>query len=266
MAGAPHLLRLLGARFGFRVVGVVGPSHIRPPTSPYHEGMPQSRRRGLLTTQYAQGLGQERARPCDPGVHERVARIRVGRRRRNRSAGAGAVAVTDEQGSPRQEDIRLTARLTVQSRSARNDPALQPQQIRGSRTKREHFLDRLRPLPSRADIHDLELRLGERLELVGCPLRPGFRPTSFLMMGVIALGRNCASTRNRSPAMPRHTCALSERRPWTSSVFGLQCLNWTKTGSPGSDTEPAPHRPQRRAAETTRSSFLLWQNSGRIGS
>jgi hypothetical protein len=34
----------------------------------------------------------------------------------------------------------------------------------GSRTKREHFLDRLRRLPSRADIHDLELRLGERMD------------------------------------------------------------------------------------------------------
>jgi hypothetical protein len=32
------------------------------------------------------------------------------------------------------------------------------------RTKHEHFLDRLRTLPSRADIHDLELRLGERME------------------------------------------------------------------------------------------------------
>jgi len=34
----------------------------------------------------------------------------------------------------------------------------------GPRTKREHFLDRLRGLPSRADIHDLELRLGERMD------------------------------------------------------------------------------------------------------
>ena len=33
-----------------------------------------------------------------------------------------------------------------------------------ARTKREHFLDCLRGLPSRADIHDLELRLGERLD------------------------------------------------------------------------------------------------------
>jgi hypothetical protein len=32
------------------------------------------------------------------------------------------------------------------------------------RTNREHFLDRLRRLPSRADIHDLELRLGERMD------------------------------------------------------------------------------------------------------
>ena len=36
--------------------------------------------------------------------------------------------------------------------------------IPGERTKREHFLDCLRGLPSRADIHDLELRLGERLD------------------------------------------------------------------------------------------------------
>jgi hypothetical protein len=33
-----------------------------------------------------------------------------------------------------------------------------------ARTKREHFLDRLRGLPSRADIRDLELRLGERMD------------------------------------------------------------------------------------------------------
>jgi hypothetical protein len=32
------------------------------------------------------------------------------------------------------------------------------------RTKREHFLDRLRRLPNRNDIHDLELRLGERMD------------------------------------------------------------------------------------------------------
>lgn len=36
--------------------------------------------------------------------------------------------------------------------------------IPGVRTKREHFLDGLRRLPSRADIHDLEVRLGERMD------------------------------------------------------------------------------------------------------
>jgi hypothetical protein len=40
----------------------------------------------------------------------------------------------------------------------------QTQAFPGTRTKREHFLDRLRRLPSRADIHDLERRLGERMD------------------------------------------------------------------------------------------------------
>ena len=33
-------------------------------------------------------------------------------------------------------------------------------------------------LPSRADIHDLELRLGERMDLLGSTIRPRFRPAS----------------------------------------------------------------------------------------
>jgi hypothetical protein len=46
----------------------------------------------------------------------------------------------------------------------------------GSRTKREHFLDRLRRLPSRADIHDLELRLGERMDSLAVRFDRAFDP------------------------------------------------------------------------------------------
>ncbi len=55
------------------------------------------------------------------------------------------------------------------------------------RTKREHFLDRLRRLPSRVDIHDLEFRLGERLDLLAVRFDRRFGPTSFLMIVFIAL-------------------------------------------------------------------------------
>ena len=46
----------------------------------------------------------------------------------------------------------------------------------GLRTKQEHFLDRLLPLPSRTDIHDLELRLGERMELLAVRFDRAFDP------------------------------------------------------------------------------------------
>jgi hypothetical protein len=46
----------------------------------------------------------------------------------------------------------------------------------GSRTKREHLLDRLRGLPSRADIHDLELRLGERMDSLAVRFDRAFDP------------------------------------------------------------------------------------------
>jgi hypothetical protein len=53
----------------------------------------------------------------------------------------------------------LLLRLQMQQPVRAQTPAFP-----GRRTKREHFLDRLRGLPSRADIHDLELRLGERMD------------------------------------------------------------------------------------------------------
>jgi hypothetical protein len=43
-------------------------------------------------------------------------------------------------------------------------------------TKAEHFLDRLRRLPSRSDIHDLELRLGERLDSLAVRFERAFDP------------------------------------------------------------------------------------------
>jgi hypothetical protein len=55
-------------------------------------------------------------------------------------------------------------------------PPLKTPAIRGARTKREHFLDRLRGLPSRADIHDLELRLGERLDSLAVRFDRAFDP------------------------------------------------------------------------------------------
>ena len=51
-----------------------------------------------------------------------------------------------------------------------------PPAIPDVRTKREHFLDHLRPLPSRADIHDLELRLGERLDSLAVRFDRAFDP------------------------------------------------------------------------------------------
>lgn len=48
--------------------------------------------------------------------------------------------------------------------------------ILGRRTKREHLLDRLRGLPSRADIHDLELRLGERMDSLAVRFDRAFDP------------------------------------------------------------------------------------------
>ena len=48
--------------------------------------------------------------------------------------------------------------------------------IPGVRTKREHFLDRLRGLPNRADIHDLEHRLGERMDSLAMRFDRAFDP------------------------------------------------------------------------------------------
>ena len=81
VACAHHLLRVLGARFAVRQPGQ--PRNWRDHAPAGDAGRARA----------AQGLGEERARPRDPGVHERAgARIRVGRRRRRRSAGAGADA------------------------------------------------------------------------------------------------------------------------------------------------------------------------------
>jgi hypothetical protein len=48
--------------------------------------------------------------------------------------------------------------------------------IPGFRTKREHFLDRLRGLPNRTDIHDLEHRLGERMDSLATRFDRAFDP------------------------------------------------------------------------------------------
>ena len=93
MAGQAHLLRLLGARFGFRVAGEPGDRRD-------HASAGDAGRAGA-----AQGVGQERARPRDLRVHERARpRVRVGRRRRGRSAPAGADAA--DPGRRRHQDPR----------------------------------------------------------------------------------------------------------------------------------------------------------------
>jgi hypothetical protein len=58
-------------------------------------------------------------------------------------------------------------------------------------------------LPSRADIHDLELRLGERMDSLAA--RPRFRPASFLMMPLVAAGRHLSSKASDWPPMPRRS-------------------------------------------------------------
>ena len=46
----------------------------------------------------------------------------------------------------------------------RSDPKTEIDARFPMRTKSELFLDRLRPLPTRGDIHELEVRLGERMD------------------------------------------------------------------------------------------------------
>ena len=71
VAGAARLLRLLGSGFGFRVAGE--PRDRRDAAPAGDAGGAGS----------AQSVGQERAQPRDPELHQRAfARIRVGRRRR----------------------------------------------------------------------------------------------------------------------------------------------------------------------------------------
>ena len=72
-----YLLRLLGSRFRVRVAGQ--PRDERDPAPAGDAGRAGS----------AQGLGEERARLRDPGVHGRAGLlVRLGRRRRGRSAGS----------------------------------------------------------------------------------------------------------------------------------------------------------------------------------
>ena len=63
----------------------------------------------------------------------------------------------------------LLLRLQIQQPVRAQTPAFP------GRTKREHFLDRLRGLPSRSDIHDLELRLGERMDSLAARFDPATR-------------------------------------------------------------------------------------------
>ena len=65
--------------------------------------------------------------------------------------------------SPFVSQVNRATDVTLRQRTTQEETPQTPR-IPGLRTKHEHFLDRLLPLPSRADIHDLELRLGERME------------------------------------------------------------------------------------------------------
>ena len=65
--------------------------------------------------------------------------------------------------SPFVSQVNRATDVTLRQRTTQEETPQTPR-IPGLRTKREHFLDRLLALPSRADIHDLELRLGERME------------------------------------------------------------------------------------------------------
>jgi hypothetical protein len=88
--------------------------------------------------------------------HERAEpRVRMGRR-----AGRGRRL-------PSQILVRPQMRHPVQTQS---------EAFPRARTEREHFLDRLRRLPSRADIHDLELRLGERMDSLAARFDRAFDP------------------------------------------------------------------------------------------
>ena len=99
---------------------------------------------------------------------------------------------------------RLPSQILVRPQM-RHPVQTQSQAFPRCRTKREHFLDRLRRLPSRADIHDLELRLGERIGFAGGTIRPRFRPASFLMMPLVAAGRHLSSKASDWPPMPRRS-------------------------------------------------------------
>ena len=65
--------------------------------------------------------------------------------------------------SPFVSQVNRATDVTLRQRTTQEETPQTPR-IPGLRTKHEHFLDRLLALPSRADIHDLELRLGERME------------------------------------------------------------------------------------------------------
>jgi hypothetical protein len=82
----------------------------------------------------------------------------------------GAGIKTREEARPRKASQTLLRRRTPHPVRAPT-PAFP-----GPRTKREHFVDRLRGLPTRADIHDLELRLGERLDSLAVRFDHAFDP------------------------------------------------------------------------------------------
>ena len=143
MAGAHHLHRLLGPRLAIRQ-----PSqsrHRRDHAPAGDAGRPRA----------AEGVGQERARPCDPGVHERAgARIRLmsattrsirsNRRRRSTSWSARASRRARRRGRiwglRRRGEQRRLPPQTLLFLQRRRPCARRPQRFRGIEQKENIFL------------------------------------------------------------------------------------------------------------------------------
>ncbi len=147
MAGAHHLHRLLGPRLAVR----------RPSQSRHRRDHAPAGDAGRARA--AEGVGQERARPCDPELHERAgARIRLmsattrsirsNRRRRSTFWSARASRPARRRGRiwglRRRGEQRRLPPQTLLFLQRRRPVRAQTPAFPGLRTKREHFLDRLR--------------------------------------------------------------------------------------------------------------------------
>ena len=143
MAGAHHLLRLFGSGLGFR-----RPSH---------------RATGETLRQQATQEGLVPLKAWVKNALDHVICVCMN------EPSLEFVWVGDDAVDPLEQAQTLKIFTSSGRHGARHAPNWASQSpptpaIPGVRTKREHLLDRLRGLPSRADIHDLEHRLGERMD------------------------------------------------------------------------------------------------------